>query len=863
MSSAEARENEVKGNGNIAYIQPGDLRRYLSEQVNHQPLLNYIGFDDTPNLFPGIDEKKRRFVIRHLLGGKGDGLAEMKNGGLNVPSGFVLTTELWKENKDKKNNFYNELGFQEQLLRLELSLGQRFGDRNNPLILAVRSSPVDSMPGAMATVTNVGINDMTLRGLSKKIGHQPALRAYFQLITEIGRGCGIPEKEFGDLINHFDSQKDISKFDTAELKFFVDRAKKLFYEKTGFKFPQDLKKQLTAAIKIVFTSYDSPQSEKIREKNDLEYESGTACVIMKMIFGNVPGGGSGVLITRDPDTFKKNPVIIYRSDSQGQAVVGNNINKNYEIDELPLNIQKQMGALLANFQKNHPNIPQEVEFVSDGNELWVVQKRTVPLSVLARARQIMSLQIPPPDAARILRSQDLEFLLKPGLNPKLVKEAIINKQLVGTFPGTRISPGIAYGKICRDLNAIKSYGDIIYVGPLSLNNINDLPAKILAAVLTSLGSPASHLARHAEKLGSTGNIPIAFAIPPEVLNNLPDGTSVTVDASTPDVSIFLGTVLRAKIKNANNLSLAELRFFNNVLKISRENEWRRLTEENTFIKYKKIATKALQEAQLLFKSEKAIQEYVKNILFPSKICEQYNIAKPDDIDEIKNLLLSGINQGNDVSIRTCHKPELPGKNPYKIFSTGQEIESFFYDSSYQNLISPVTDHQVTEVLIGSFPKGKLDEEQKNLHAAWTYSVKDNTISLIVNPHTPTLRNLGNANLQETFLYSIGPFTAHSSPHDLPVISSERIPEKYKNDPVAKTLFEQIKNTVLDWIGNYDLNARLAGLTSAFPHPYYSTPCLEGQARVGGKWGKEWTLVYGTNIDKLNNGDKNSPQNNPK
>ena len=815
-----------------------------------------VNFDEIPKLFSNIDKTERNFHTRDLLGGKGDGLVEMKNKGLNVPDGFVLTTEFWRSINDKENNkFDNELEIQNQLQGLELSLGKHLNDENNPLILSVRSSPVDSMPGAMTTITNVGINDNTLRGLSERIGHTSALQAYFQLITEIGRGYGIPENEFNNLI---DSQKDVGELNETGLQPLVEKAKELFYEKTGFQFPQDPKEQLAEAIKAVFDSYDSPQSEKIRKKNGLEYAFGTACVIQHMVFGNVSEGGSGVLITpRDKDTFEDKSSIYYRPNSQGQNIVGNNTNKKVPINKLPLNMQEQMMKVIAYFEETSSNIPQEVEFVYDGKELWVLQKRTIPLSVLARARQIISSPIPLSEAAKMLTLSDLEFLLEPRLDPNAVKQAIKNGQLVGTFDGARISPGIAYGKICRDPNKTNDYG-IVYIGPLNLDNINDLPADRLTAILTSLGSPASHIARHAEKLGSIGHIPIIFAIPPEILDNLSDGTEVTIDASTNVVKIYKGTVDKAKEKNAYGLSSTELRVLKDILKISRENEWRNLTtDEQKFFKYKEIATEARQKAKLLFRSEKAIQEYVKNALLPSEICESYSIAKPNDINNIKALLLAGINQGNDVSIRTCHEPELPGKNPYRIFTNVQEVRSFFADNSYYDLIAPISGHQVTEVLVGSFPKGKLEEEQKNLHAAWTISVKDNIISLVVNPHTPTLRNLGNASLKETFLYSIRPITA--LPHNSPIVTSERIPEKYKDDPVAKALSEQIKNTVFDWIEKCDLSARLAGLTSAFPHPYYSTPSLEGQARVGGKEGKEWTLVYGTNIDKLNNGDKNIPK----
>ncbi|MBI3619605.1 hypothetical protein HY214_00430 [Candidatus Roizmanbacteria bacterium] len=310
----------------------------------------------------------------HLLfGGKGLGLVEMKADGLPVPPGFVLTRQYWQDSSaqgnlpaDKADRVKAE--FEKGADWLETTIGRQLGNPDNPLILAVRSSPIRSMPGAMLTVTNVGINDKTIKALMNKIGKKPALQAYYHLINDISEGQGITSDE---RISETKAGLPLEAMSETQLMSLVDEAKRVYHDKFGVAFPQDVNMQLNMAIGLVLTSYDSKNAQDFRSKNNLPDSEGTACIIAEIIFGNVVGGGSGVIISRDPETFSDEPVITYRSAAQGKSVVGDNTNTTVTLANFPDDIKDQIENVLSHFKNKSPHGVFDLEFSVDiARRVW-------------------------------------------------------------------------------------------------------------------------------------------------------------------------------------------------------------------------------------------------------------------------------------------------------------------------------------------------------------------------------------------------------------------------------------------------------------------------------------------------------------
>lgn len=826
--------------------------RFLAE--NEHTILNesyrreapdVVNFDNIAQ-FP-IDGEK----LTKLLGGKGFSLVEMKSYGLPVPPGFILTTRHWQNRRETQSSLTVNDKIMLELKLLEALTGQKLGAPDNPLILAVRSSPVDSMPGAMNTVTNVGINDYTVVGLSRRIGTKSALRSYYQLIKEIGEGIGTAEEDFNELQNHMGKGKTLEEFTDEEMKLLIDGAKLIFQEKTNNRFPEEPDEQLSLAISNIFVSYNNKKAQTVRANHSLPYESGTGCIIMPMIFGNVEGGGAGFGFNRNPYTFEEEPMFIFRANAQGRDVVNDKNNPPSRIEDLTSDMRIQMQKVLKLMEvDNSRHKLWDFEFVYDKEKLWIVQRREAPISNLARVRQMLANEYSARELSKVLAPQDIDALLEPGLDPEAVQEAIAQKRLIGSFPGTRIAPGISCGIIVHDIKQLSQKSDhqkIIYAGHLTLDNIHVLSENMdIVGVLSPLGSFGSHSARYAEKYALINHAPVAFGIPQDKIEAIADGTLVTVDASTPDVRIFLGQIQRGE-KSAFTLTQEETDLLRVVKNLSRQNEWMRLADESTVEQYRSIVEQALKEAQSQFTSIKAIQEYVKNSVLPPDICEEYIVMKPESQNEIKNKLLENVRKGNDVSIRTCCNPDARGISEYRIFSSDEDIESFFAKGLFGILTARKEESNVTEVLVGAYPKGKLDKDKQDIHASWTLSINDGILSLVISPHSAKLRVLGEANTDEVITRKEGPIRSYYSENDPPFVVNEYIPTKYTNDLKALQFYKQIQEEISLWISQFDLTSRLAALAEVFKYPTFSTPTLEGQAKVG-----SWTKVYGLNIDSINN-----------
>ena len=251
--------------------------------------------------------------MRNLLGGKGANLAEMTNIGLPVPQGFTITTEActkyYEDGREINEEIKNQID--EHIIKLESTTGKKFGDRENPLLVSVRSGARASMPGMMDTILNLGLNEDVVETLAEKSGNPrwawDCYRRFIQMYSDVVMEVG--KKYFEELIDKMKAKKGVKldvELDANDLKELAIEFKKEYKEKIGKDFPQDPKEQLMGAVKAVFRSWDNPRANVYRRDNDIPYSWGTAVNIQSMAFGNMGDDcGTGVAFTRDPATGKK------------------------------------------------------------------------------------------------------------------------------------------------------------------------------------------------------------------------------------------------------------------------------------------------------------------------------------------------------------------------------------------------------------------------------------------------------------------------------------------------------------------------------------------------------------------------------
>ena len=248
--------------------------------------------------------------MRNLLGGKGANLAEMTNLGLPVPQGFTVTTEACTQYYEDGRQINDEIMAQimEAIDKMEGITGKKFGDKENPLLVSVRSGARASMPGMMDTILNLGLNEEVVETLAKASGNPrwawDCYRRFIQMFSDVVMEVG--KKYFEELIDKMKEEKGVKQdvdLDADDLKKLAEQFKAEYKEKIGEDFPTDPKVQLMEAVKAVFRSWDNPRANVYRRDNDIPYSWGTAVNVQMMAFGNMGDDcGTGVAFTRDPAT---------------------------------------------------------------------------------------------------------------------------------------------------------------------------------------------------------------------------------------------------------------------------------------------------------------------------------------------------------------------------------------------------------------------------------------------------------------------------------------------------------------------------------------------------------------------------------
>ena len=500
-----------------------------------------------------------------LLGGKGAGLAEMKRIGINVPPGFTITTEACR--LFFKKGITKELRQEiiEHLKKLEEKTSKKFGDKNNPLLVSVRSGAPVSMPGMMETILNLGLNDENVNGLAAQTKNERfAYDAYRRLIQGFGSVVfEIPKNEFEEVIEK-EKKKANKKFDYEldpnELKQIVEEFKRI-YKKHSKEFPQDVYKQLFLAIEAVFNSWNSKKARVYREMAKLPETMGTACNIQAMVFGNFGmDSGTGVMFTRNPATGEKQIFGEVLFNAQGEEVVAG-IRTPIKIEELKKtmpNIYKQIEETAEKLEKHYKDM-QDVEFTIEKQKLYILQTRSGKRTAIAAIKIAWDMLneglINEEEAILRISPSQLETMLHKQVDPDSKKEVIAK--------GIGASPGAAVGKVIFDTDEAEALGrkgeDVILVRPeTSPEDINGMIWS--RGILTSRGGMTSHSAVVARGIGKpavVGCESIIIKGESFIANGkvVKKGDIITIDGQTGEVILGEAKLIEPKISGELSMIL--------------------------------------------------------------------------------------------------------------------------------------------------------------------------------------------------------------------------------------------------------------------------------------------------------------------
>jgi pyruvate, orthophosphate dikinase len=455
--------------------------------------------------------------MRALLGGKGANLHEMTRIGLPVPPGFTITTEVCTYFYDNKKTYPPELEDQvaSSLKKIEKSVGKKLGDRDNPLLLSVRSGARDSMPGMMDTILNLGMNDEVVEVVAEKSGNSrfawDSYRRFLQMYGDVVMGVQkAPDEDhepFETVIEEVkheagaDNDTDLS---VEHLQTLVERFKQLIKERTGKTFPQDPQQQLWGAIGAVFGSWNNDRAIVYRRKYGIPHEWGTAVNVQTMVFGNRgETSATGVAFTRDPATGEKVFYGEYLINAQGEDVVAG-VRTPHPVADLAKEMPAAHKELLKvrSILEEHFRDMQDLEFTVEENKLYILQtrngKRTGFAAVRIGTDMVAEKLIKKEEAVARIPADALSHLLAPIFDRNSVKQA---KKIATGLPA---GPGAATGRLV--FNA-KDAVDLAHKGePVVLARIETSPEDLrgmIAAegILTARGGVSSHAALVARQMG--------------------------------------------------------------------------------------------------------------------------------------------------------------------------------------------------------------------------------------------------------------------------------------------------------------------------------------------------------------------------
>lgn len=447
--------------------------------------------------------------MRELLGGKGANLAEMTNIGLPVPPGLTITTEACNEyyvqNEQLPEGLEEEV--KKNLKTVEESIGKKLGDKENPLLVSVRSGAKISMPGMMDTILNLGLNDDTVEGMAAATGNRrfamDCYRRFIQMFGDVAMGvdAALFENALADLKEAEGVQYDHQL--TAEaLEKLIVTFKDIYKKGTGEEFPQQPEKQLLLAVMAVFRSWNSDRAIYYRKANKIPDSLGTAVNVQCMVFGNMGDDcGTGVAFTRNPSTGEKGLFGEYLINAQGEDVVAG-IRTPQPIaalaNDMPA-VYEQFLDIAKNLEQHYHDM-QDMEFTVERGKLFMLQtrngKRTAAAALKAAVDMVAEGLIDKEEALMRVDPLQLNQLLHPGIDPKAELTAIAN--------GLPASPGAACGKCVFDADTAEELGKagekVILIR--TETTPEDIHGMVMAqGILTSHGGMTSHAAVLARGMG--------------------------------------------------------------------------------------------------------------------------------------------------------------------------------------------------------------------------------------------------------------------------------------------------------------------------------------------------------------------------
>ncbi len=453
--------------------------------------------------------------MRELLGGKGANLAEMTKIGLPVPQGFTISTEACTQYYEDGRHINDEIKGQimDYIAKMEKVTGKKFGDKENPLLVSVRSGARASMPGMMDTILNLGLNEEVVEVLAKKSGNPrwayDCYRRFIQMFSDVVMEVG--KKYFEVLIDKMKEKRGVTNdvdLTADDLKELANQFKAEYKAKIGKNFPTDPKEQLFAAVEAVFRSWDNPRANIYRMDHDIPYSWGTAVNVQMMAFGNMGDDcGTGVAFTRNPATGEKGLMGEFLMNAQGEDVVAG-VRTPMHIDQMAKilpDVYKQFLEVCDTLEHHYRDM-QDMEFTIEQGKLFMLQtrngKRTAAAAIKIACDLIDEGMITEQEALMQIDAKSLDMLLHPTFDAKALADAD-KKNVVGK--GIAASPGAAAGTVVftpEDAVELGKQKKKVILVRLETSPEDIEGMKYAQGILTVRGGQTSHAAVVARGMGT-------------------------------------------------------------------------------------------------------------------------------------------------------------------------------------------------------------------------------------------------------------------------------------------------------------------------------------------------------------------------
>ena len=457
--------------------------------------------------------------MKDMLGGKGANLAEMVNIGIPVPPGFTISTDVCTYFYSNKKQYPKilEKQVEESIKKLEKETKMGFGDKNNPLLISVRSGSRASMPGMMDTILNLGLNDVTVESLAKKTGNPKfaydSYRRFIAMYGDVVLGLKPETKEdidpFEEILEKMKKKLGIKldvELSANNLKTLCDQFKDAIKAKKKI-FPQDAKKQLWGAIGAVFDSWMNERAIIYRKMNEIPESWGTAVNVQSMVFGNMGDtSGTGVAFTRDAATGENYFYGEFLMNAQGEDVVAGTRTPHNIID-LQKNDPKAYNELLKfrNVLEKHYKDMMDIEFTIQEGKLYMLQCRVGKRTAMAAMKMAVDMVneglITPDEAIRRIDPASVSQLLRPVFDAAEKKKALVDKLLT---KGLNAGPGAASGKVifnAEDADIWHKKGEKVILVRIETSPEDIKGMEASEGILTARGGMTSHAALVARQMG--------------------------------------------------------------------------------------------------------------------------------------------------------------------------------------------------------------------------------------------------------------------------------------------------------------------------------------------------------------------------